>query len=134
MKNLQKDVSPAATPTMITMQQFLTPGNPYLCPGDIANMLGYVVDEVTKRLTESPTLGGRVYARAGELATRWGIDPRTAKDWLRTAEQEGRIYPLQGRTSSGRDGDTLYKIAEVEAALQERRKIYLEKKQRKAGK
>lgn len=133
-REIKQAEKPAATPTMVTMQQFLTPGSPYLDPGEVANMLGFLRDDLVKALTESPTLGGRVYARAGELATRWGVDPRTAKDWLNTAEKEGCIHPLQGKTSAGKDGDTLYKIAEVEAALQERRRVFLNKKQERSCK
>ena len=134
MKRLQKDVSPAATPSMITMQSFLTPGNPYLTPGDVANMLGFLADDVVKRLTESPTLGGRVYARSSDLANRWGVDRRTAADWLKTAEREGKIHPMQGETGRGKDGDVLYHIAEVEAVLKERRHAAMARKAERRSK
>lgn len=133
-REIKQEERPAATPTMITMQRFLTPNNPYLNPGEMANMLGYVVDELEKRLTESPTLGGRVYVRRKELQTRYDVSANTMRDWLNTLEADGQIHPIQGAPSNGAEGDTLYKIAEVDAALQERRRIYLNKKQERSCK
>ena len=123
-----------ATPTMMTMQRFLTPNNPYSNPGEVANMLGFVVDEIEKRLTESPTLGGRVYARKNELVARYGVSPNTMTDWLNTLESAGVIHPIQGAPSNGAEGDTLYKIREVDAALRERRKASVQHKHGKGVK
>lgn len=131
---MKEEQRPVATPTMMIMQRFLTPNNPYINPGEVANMLGFVVDEIEKRLTESPTLGGRIYARSSELATRWGVDRRTAADWLKTAEREGKIHPMQGETASGKDGDVLYHIAEVEAVLKERRHAAMARKAERRSK
>lgn len=122
----------AATPTMITMQQFLTPGSPYLRPEEVANMLGFLRDDIVKALTESSTLGGRVYARRSEFIPRYGVSDNTLKDWFNTLEKDGKIHPIQGAPGNGAAGDVLYHIAEVDAALQERRRAYNARKE-KAG-
>lgn len=119
-----------ATPSMVDMQKFITPGQAFLTPGDAANMMGYVIDIVVARLTESPTLGGRVYARKNELQVRYGVSANTMRDWLDTLEKQGRIHPLQGSPGNGKDGDVLYHIAEVEAALKDRRSAYLARKEK----
>lgn len=121
-----------ATPSMMDMQKFITPGNPFLTPGDGANMMGYMMDTIIARLTESPTLGGRVYARKNELQTRYGVSSNTMRDWLDTLEKQGRIHPLQGSPGNGKDGDVLYHIAEVDAALKDRRRAYLDRKKKGA--
>lgn len=121
-----------ATPSMMDMQKFITPGQAFLTPGDGANMMGYMMDTIIARLTESPTLGGRVYARKNELQVRYGVSSNTMRDWLSTLEKQGVIHPLQGAPSNGSDGDILYKIAEIDAALQERRRAYVERKQKRA--
>jgi len=133
-REIKQAEKPAATPTMITMQQFLTPNNPYINPGEVANMLGFVVDEIEKRLTESPTLGGCVYARSRDLQIRYNVSANTMRDWLNTLEAKGQIHPIQGAPSNGAEGDTLYKIAEVDAALRERRKASVQHKHGKGVK
>lgn len=119
-----------ATPSMVDMQKFITPGQAFLTPGDAANMMGYVIDIVVARLTEAPTLGGRVYARKNELQVRYGVSANTMRDWLDTLEKQGRIHPLQGSPGNGKDGDVLYHIAEVDAALKDRRSAYLARKEK----
>lgn len=119
-----------ATPSMVDMQKFITPGQAFLTPGDAANMMGYVIDIVVARLTESPTLGGRVYARKNELQVRYGVSANTMRDWLDTLEKNGSIHPLQGSPGNGKDGDVLYHIAEVDAALKDRRSAYLARKEK----
>lgn len=119
-----------ATPSMVDMQKFITPGQAFLTPGDAANMMGYVIDIVVARLTESPTLGGRVYARKNELQARYGVSSNTMRDWLDTLEKQGLIHPLQGSPGNGKDGDVLYHIAEVDTALKDRRSAYLARKEK----
>lgn len=119
-----------ATPTMLDMQKLATDGQPFATPGTMANMLGLAVDTIVARLTEAPTLGGRVYARKNELAVRYAISANTITDWLNTLEKEGKIHPLQGAPGNGSSGDTLYKIREIDAALQERRRTYLDRKEK----
>ena len=120
----------AATPSMVDMQRLITPGQVFLTPQDGANMIGFAMDEIVRRLSECPTLGGRVYARRKELQTRYDVSANTMRDWLNTLEAEGLIHPIQGAPGNGADGDTLYKIAEVDAALQERRRAYLARKEK----
>lgn len=119
-----------ATPSMVDMHRFITPGQAFLTPGDAANMMGYLVDTIISRLSDCPTLGGRVYARKNELQVRYGVSSNTMRDWLDTLEKQGLIHPLQGAPGNGKEGDTLYKIAEVDAALQERRRAYLARKEK----
>lgn len=118
----------AATPSMVDMHRLITPGQAFLTPQDGANMMGLAVDTIISRLTDCPTLGGRVYARKNELVARYGVSPNTMTDWLNTLESAGVIHPIQGAPGNGSSGDTLYKIAEVDAALQERRRAYLARK------
>lgn len=128
-KDVKRD-QVAATPSMLDMHKLITPGQAFLTPQDGANMLGYVIDTVVTRLSECPTLGGRVYARRKELQTRYDVSANTMRDWLSTLEAEGMIHPIQGAPSNGAEGDTLYKIAEVDAALQERRRACLARKEK----
>lgn len=120
----------AATPSMLDVQKLATSGQPFVTPGEVANMIGYAMDTIIYRLTESPTLGGRVYARKNELEARYGVSANTMKDWLNTLEQQGLIKPIQGAPGNGSAGDVMYKIAEVDAALQERRRAYLARKEK----
>lgn len=122
-----------ATPSMVDMHRLITPGQAFLTPQDGAKMFGLAVDTIIARLSDCPTLGGRVYARRKELQTRYDVSANTMRDWLNTLEAEGVIHPIQGAPSNGAEGDTLYKIAEVDAALQERRRAYLARKE-KTGK
>lgn len=119
-----------ATPSMVDMQKLATSGQPFATAGEIANMVGYAVDTIISRLTDSPTLGGRVYARKNELQARYGVSSNTMRDWLDTLEKQGRIHPLQGSPGNGKDGDVLYHIAEVDAALKDRRRAYLDRKKK----
>lgn len=119
-----------ATPSMLDVQKLATSGQVFATAGEVANMVGYAVDTIISRLTDSPTLGGRVYARKNELEARYGVSPNTMKDWLNTLERQGSIKPIQGAPGNGAEGDTLYKIAEVDAALQERRRAYLARKEK----
>ena len=123
----------AATPSMVDVQKLATSGQVFATAGEVANMVGYAVDTIISRLSECPTLGGRVYARRKELQMRYDVSANTMRDWLNTLEAEGVIHPIQGAPSNGAEGDTLYKIAEVDAALQERRRAYLARKE-KTGK
>ena len=123
----------AATPSMVDVQKLATSGQVFATAGEVANMVGYAVDTIISRLSDCPTLGGRVYARRKELQTRYDVSANTMRDWLNTLEAEGVIHPIQGAPSNGAEGDTLYKIAEVDAALQERRRAYLARKE-KTGK
>ena len=120
----------AATPSMLDVQKLATGGQVFATAGEVANMVGYAVDTIISRLTDCPTLGGRVYARKNELEARYGVSPNTMKDWLNTLERQGSIKPIQGAPGNGAEGDTLYKIAEVDAALQERRRAYLARKEK----
>lgn len=120
----------AATPSMLDMHRLITPGQAFLTPQDGANMVGLAVDTIISRLTDCPTLGGKVYARRKDLQTRYDVSANTMRDWLNTLESEGLIHPIQGAPGNGADGDTLYKIAEVDAALQERRRAYLARKEK----
>lgn len=113
---------------MLDVQKLANSGQPFATRGDLTNVVGYAIDTIISRLTESPTLGGRVYALATDFATRWGRDPRTVKDWLNKAERDGLIHPMQGVTSSGKDGDVLYHIAEVEAVFKDRRRANVARK------
>lgn len=128
MKNNQENDTIMATPSMLDVQKLATSRQVFATAGEVANMVGYAVDTIISRLTESPTLGGRVYALATDFATRWGRDPRTVKDWLNKAEKDGLIHPMQGVTSSGKDGDVLYHIAEVEAVFKDRRRANIARK------
>lgn len=118
----------AATPSMLDVQKLATSGQVFATAGEVANMMGYAIDTIISRLIDSPTLGGRVYARKNELVARYGVSPNTMTDWLNTLESAGVIHPIQGAPGNGSSGDTLYKIAEVDAALQERRRAYLARK------
>ena len=121
----------AATPSMLDVQKLATSGQVFATAGEVANMVGYAVDTIISRLTDCPTLGGRVYARRKELQTRYDVSDNTMKDWLNTLEAAGQIHPIQGVPARpGAKGDTLYKIAEVDAALQERRRAYLARKEK----
>lgn len=120
----------AATPSMLDVQKLATGGQAFATAGEVANMVGYAVDTIISRLTDCPTLGGRVYARRKELQTRYDVSANTMRDWLNTLEADGLIHPIQGAPSNGAEGDTLYKIAEVDAALQERRRAYLARKEK----
>lgn len=120
----------AATPSMLDVQKLATSGQVFATAGEVANMVGYAVDTIISRLTDSPTLGGRVYARKNELVARYGVSPNTMTDWLNTLESAGVIHPIQGAPGNGSSGDTLYKIAEVDTALQERRRAYLARKEK----
>ena len=120
----------AATPSMLDVQKLATSGQVFATAGEVANMVGYAVDTIISRLTDCPTLGGRVYARRKELQTRYDVSATTMRDWLNTLEADGLIHPIQGAPSNGAEGDTLYKIAEVDAALQERRRAYLARKEK----
>lgn len=127
MKDNQEPMK--VTPAMLDVQKLVTSGERVPSGGEVANMVGYAMDTIISRLTDCPTLGGRVYAHASDFTTRWGIkDARTVKGWLDKAEQDGLIHPMQGMTIEGKDGDVLYNIAEVEAALKERRRVYLSRK------
>lgn len=129
MKKLDsKDVT--ATPSMLDMHKLITPGQAFLTPQDGANMIGYAMDTIISRLTACPTLGGRVYARKNELQARYGVSSNTMRDWLDTLEKQGHIHPLQGSPGNGKEGDTLYNIAEVDAALQERRRASLARRKK----
>ena len=120
----------AATPSMMDVQKLATSGQVFATAGEVANMVGYAVDTIISRLTDSPTLGGRVYARKNELQARYGVSSNTMRDWLDTLEKQGRIHPLQGSPGNGKDGDVLYHIAEVDAALKDRRRAYLARKEK----
>ena len=120
----------AATPSMLDVQKLATSGQVFATAGEVANMVGYAVDTIISRLSDCPTLGGRVYARRKELQTRYDVSANTMRDWLNTLEADGLIHPIQGAPGNGADGDTLYKIAEVDAALQERRRAYLARKEK----
>ena len=120
----------AATPSMLDVQKLATSGQVFATAGEVANMVGYAVDTIISRLTDSPTLGGRVYARKNELQARYGVSSNTMRDWLDTLEKQGRIHPLQGSPGNGKDGDVLYHIAEVDAALKDRRRAYLARKEK----
>ena len=122
----------AATPSMLDVQKLATSGQVFATAGEVANMVGYAVDTIISRLTDSPTLGGRVYARKNELQARYGVSSNTMRDWLDTLEKQGRIHPLQGSPGNGKDGDVLYHIAEVDAALKDRRRAYLDRKKKGA--
>lgn len=129
MKKLDsKDVT--ATPSMLDVQKLATSGLPFATPGEVANMVGYAVDTIVSRLSACPTLGGRVYARKNELQARYGVSSNTMRDWLDTLEKQGHIHPLQGSPGNGKEGDTLYNIAEVDAALQERRRASLARRKK----
>ena len=129
MKKLDsKDVT--ATPSRLDVQKLATSGQPFATPGEVANLVGYAVDTIVSRLSACPTLGGRVYARKNELQARYGVSSNTMRDWLDTLEKQGHIHPLQGSPGNGKEGDTLYNIAEVDAALQERRRASLARRKK----
>lgn len=132
--NYQISDAAKATPSMVDMQKFITPGQVFLTPGDAANMMGYMIDVIVSRLSDCPTLGGRVYARKNELQSRYGVSSNTMRDWLDTLEKQGRIHPLQGSPGNGKDGDVLYHIAEVDAALKDRRRACLARKDKAENK
>lgn len=130
MKNNQEKDTIMATPSMLDVQKLATSGQVFATAGEVANMVGYAVDTIISRLTDCPTLGGRVYARRKELQTRYDVSANTMRDWLNTLEADGLIHPIQGAPSNGAEGDTLYKIAEVDAVLQERRRANLARKEK----
>lgn len=79
----------AATPSMLDVQKLATSGQVFATAGEVANMVGYAVDTIISRLTDSPALGGRVYARKNELQARYGVSSNTMRDWLDTLENKG---------------------------------------------
>lgn len=120
------------TPSMLDTQKLATSGQVFATAGEVANMVGYAVDTIISRLSDCPTLGGRVYARRKELQKRYDVSANTMRDWLNTLESDGVIHPIQGAPGNGSEGDVMYNIAEVDAALQERRRAYLARKNKAA--
>ena len=89
---------------------------------EMANVLVCFLENLVKELILLPAPLQQAYGTVSEVAKVYGRNANNMRDWLRKLESQGRIRPVQGTPlREGAKGDTLYKFAEVEAALREER-------------
>lgn len=95
---------------------------PIASTGDMANFGTCFFVNLRQLLKEQTPHREQAFGTTGEIAKYFGRNPNSIRDWLRKLENQGRINPIQGTPlREGAKGDTLYKFAEVEAALREER-------------
>lgn len=93
--------------------------SPVATPEMIANGLLWLLAKNRQELASRPT-GQQEYARAGELARKYGYGEAHMHAILRRLRQAGKVdYKNAPTAKKGGKGDTLYKIADIDAALTE---------------
>lgn len=95
---------------------------PIVSSREMANLFVCFLENLVKELILLPAPLQQAYGTVSEVAKVYGRNANNMRDWLRKLESQGRINPVQGTPlREGAKGDTLYKFAEVEAALRKER-------------
>ena len=97
--------------------------SPVATPEMIANGLLWLLAKNRQELASRPT-GQQEYARAGELARKYGYKEAQMHAILRRLKQAGKVDYKNAPTAKGGKGDTLYKIADIDAAFTEKALSY----------
>lgn len=90
--------------------------------GEMARFGSCLLVNLIEQMRQQASPLQQAYGTVSEVAKLFGRNSNNMRDWLRKLESEGRINPIQGTPlREGAKGDTLYKFAEVEAALRKER-------------